>query len=174
MLIRRRFSVILFLAITTSLVLSIPSHAVIRTVEGKVTKVADGDTLTIVTPEGTKLKVRLYGIDTPEIRHNVRQGQPYGEEAKQALTALTLGKKVKVEIVDIDRYRRMVGIVYESGVNINREMVKDGYAWAYRKYLSSPYASEYIRDEEEARNKRLGLWKQANPIPPWEYRRESR
>jgi endonuclease YncB( thermonuclease family) len=104
MLIRRRFSVILFLAITTSLVLSIPSHAVIRTVEGKVTKVADGDTLTIVTPEGTKLKVRLYGIDTPEIRHNVRQGQPYGEEAKQALTALTLGKKVKVEIVDIDRY----------------------------------------------------------------------
>jgi endonuclease YncB( thermonuclease family) len=70
MLIRRRFTVILLYAITAILALSIPSHAVIRTVEGKVTKVADGDTLTVVTPEGTKLKVRLFGIDTPEVRHH--------------------------------------------------------------------------------------------------------
>jgi endonuclease YncB( thermonuclease family) len=65
MLIRRRFTVILLYAITAILALSIPSHAVIRTVEGKVTKVADGDTLTVVTPEGT-----LFGIDTPEVRHH--------------------------------------------------------------------------------------------------------
>ncbi|OGP73239.1 MAG: hypothetical protein A2W09_01545 [Deltaproteobacteria bacterium RBG_16_50_11] len=87
---RYRSTIILLLATVSLLAHSIQSHAVIRTVEGIVKKVADGDTLTVVTHEGTKLRVRLCGIDAPEIRHNGLPGQPYGGEAKAALTALML------------------------------------------------------------------------------------
>jgi micrococcal nuclease len=169
--VRARFRVVFLSAIVFLLVFSVPSCATPRTEEGRVTRVADGDTLTLVTRTGTKLKVRLYGIDAPEIRHEMLPGQPYGKEAKAALTALVLGRRVTVEIVDIDTHRRMVGIVRRSGSDINLAMVRSGYAWAYRRYLSAPYASEYIAAEKEARGNSLGLWKQANPDPPWEFKR---
>ena len=85
-----------------------------------------------------------------------------------------LGKKVKVQIMDIDRYRRMVAVLYLGDRDINREMVKGGYAWAYREYLKGPYASEYIDAENDARSKHLGLWQQPNPQPPWEFRKRMR
>ena len=65
----------------------------------------------------------------------------------------------------------MVGIVYLNSRNINLEMVQEGLAWAYREYLQRPYASEYLDAEKEARAKRLGLWQQFNPQPPWEFRK---
>jgi len=172
--VRTRFPAVFLSAFVFLLVFSVPSCASPRTVEGKVTRVADGDTLTLVTREGTTLKVRLYGIDTPEIRHERLPGQPYGKEAKAALTALVLGRRVTVEIVDIDTHKRMVGIVRRSGEDINLAMVRSGFAWAYRRYLSAPYASEYIAAEKEARSRRLGLWKQANPDPPWNFKRKNR
>jgi endonuclease YncB( thermonuclease family) len=143
-------------------------------VEGEVTRVIDGDTVTLTTREGTKLRVRLYGIDAPEVRHEEIAGQPFGNEARAALKTLVLGRRVTVEIVDIDAHRRMVGIVHRSGMDINLEMVRSGYAWAYRRYLSAPYASRYLDAEREARGKRLGLWKEANPDPPWEFKRRNR
>ena len=82
-----------------------------------------------------------------------------------------LGKRVKVLIVDVDQYKRPVTVVYLDSRDINREMVREGYAWAYREYLKGPYASEYIDAENDARSKKLGLWKQANPLPPWEFRK---
>ena len=100
---RCRSTIILLVAFAVLLCLTYPAHPAIRTVEGVVKKVADGDTLTLITPEGTKLRVRLYGIDAPEIRHGKKSGQPYGEEAKAALMALTLGKTVKVEVIEIDQ-----------------------------------------------------------------------
>lgn len=108
----------------------------IRTEEGVVKKVADGDTVTVMTSEGTKLKVRLYGIDAPETEkanHKTgvvsKPGQPYGEEAERALSEKVLGKRAKVVIMDVDRYRRMVGILYLGNTDINREMVQEGFAW---------------------------------------------
>ncbi len=172
--VRTRFPAVFLSAFLALLVCSTPSCATPRTVEGEVTRVADGDTLTLVTREGTKLKVRLYGIDAPEIRHKEVPGQPYGREAKDALTELALGRRVTVEIVDIDTHKRMVGIVRRSGEDINLAMVRSGVAWAYRRYLSAPYASEYIAAEKEARSRRLGLWKQANPDPPWNFKRRNR
>ena len=68
----------------------------------------------------------------------------------------------------------MIGIIYLDSRNINLEMVKEGWAWAYRQYLARPYASEYIDAERQARTKRLGLWQQANPQPPREFRRRVR
>ncbi len=148
-----------------------------RMEEGIVRHVADGDTVTMVTNEGTKLKIRLYGIDAHEtVKANrgtgsvSKPGQPYGEEAYRSLERKVLGKRTKVQIMDVDRYRRMVAILYLDHCDINREMVQEGYAWAYREYLKGPYASEYIDAENDARSKHLGLWQQSNPQPPWEFR----
>lgn len=150
----------------------------IRTVEGIVTKVSDGDTIHVKDDLGSKLKIRLYGIDAPETEKSNKKtgnvskaGQPYGEEAWKALEEKIYRKRVMVEIMDIDRYKRMVSIIKLNGRNINKEMVAEGHAWAYRQYLDRPYASEYIAAEEQARIKRLGLWKQNNPQPPWEFRK---
>ena len=103
----------------------------------------NGDAVTVVTNEGTKLKVRMYGIDAPEIQHANKRtgvvskpGQPYGEEAYRALEGKVLHKRVKVQIMDIDRHRRMVAAVYLNSRDINREMVKEGYAWAYKEDLT--------------------------------------
>jgi micrococcal nuclease len=159
---------------TTSLLARNP----IRTVDGIVTQVTDGDTVKLETTEGTKLKIRLYGIDAPEMEKINRRtgmvskpGQPYGEEAYEALKSKMLDSKVKVDIMAIDRYKRMVGIVYLDNKNVNLEMVKEGWAWAYRAYLGRPYASEYLDAERGARTKRSSLWQQPNPQPPWEFRK---
>lgn len=148
----------------------------IRTEYGVVKKVSDGDTIQAITDNGTKLKIRLYGIDAPETAKGKKKtittkpGQPYGEEAQESLENKVMGKKVRIDIVDVDRYHRLVSLIYLSDRNINHEMVAEGYAWAYRQYLDSAYASEFIGLEDEARAKKLGLWKQANPEPPWEWR----
>ena len=177
--IRKAFLTV-FITLTSLLIFIslLPAKSPIRIVEGVVVEVTDGDTINLKTPEGTILKVRLYGIDAPETEKYSRRtgriskaGQPYGEEAYRALESKVLGKKAKVDIIDIDRYKRMVGIVYLDSGNINLEMVKEGWAWAYTQYLDRPYASEYIDAEKEARAKKLGIWQQRNPTPPWEFRK---
>jgi micrococcal nuclease len=166
-------SLLLFLFLTSTI-----SQAKIRTVEGTVIQVTDGDALKVETAEGTKLTVILYGIDAPEVeRINlitgliIKQGQPYGKSSYEVLKAKLLRRKVKVDIIYIDKDKKMVGIVYLDGRDINLEMVRGGWAWAYREYLDRPYASAYLNAEKEARDKRSGLWKQANPQPPWEFRK---
>jgi endonuclease YncB( thermonuclease family) len=151
----------------------------IRTEEGIVTRVIDGNTIHVTTPEDSQLEIRLYGIDAPETEKVNRRtgvvskpGQPHGAEAEKALTEKVLDKRVKVVVMDIDRYPRMVAIIYLDGRDINREMVKEGHAWAYREDLHGPYVSEYSDAEKEARSQHLGLW--ANPEPPWEFRNRLR
>ncbi len=153
----------------------------IQTIEGTVTKVSDGDSISVKGNLGTKLKVRLYGIDAPEIEKcNKRtgqvskKGQPYGEEAWRALDGKVYRQRVKLDVMDIDKYRRLVSLVWLGDRNINEEMVAEGWSWAYRKYLDTSYASEFIDLEGQARAKRLGLWQQYNPQPPWEFRKSSR
>jgi len=137
-----------------------------------VMKVKDGDTV-VIAPDGggAFYTCRLYGIDAPETPKRGKPGQPYGEEATKYLKRLVLGQSVEVTKTGEKTYNREVCILTKDGVNINLEMVRQGYAWAYRRYLRRPYASEYIEAEEEARAHRLGIWKQANPQPPWEFRR---
>lgn len=153
----------------------------IRVLEGFVSKVSDGDTVQVQDAQGTKVKVRLYGIDAPETEKRNRKtgriskpGQPFGEEAFQTLKGKIGGQRVTVEVRDIDRYRRAVSVVRLGDSDINREMVREGSAWAYRQYLERPYASEYIKAEELARREKRGLWRQGNPQPPWEFRKTLR
>jgi len=97
----------------------------LRTVTGKVTKVSDGDTIQVTTPEQTKLRVRLYGIDAPETpKINQRTGrvnkpgQPYGKESWKALEGKIIRKQVRLDIIDIDQYKRMVGMIWIGNRNI--------------------------------------------------------
>jgi endonuclease YncB( thermonuclease family) len=150
----------------------------IRTIEGLVTKISDGDTIQVTDSLGTKVKVRFYGIDCPETEKGnkrtgkiSKQGQPYGEESLRALQGKLQRQRVRLDVMDIDKYKRAVCLVWLGDRNINKEMVAEGHAWAYRKYLREPYASEYLKAEEQAKGKRLGVWQQLNPQPPWEFRK---
>ena len=140
-------------------------------IEGMVRAVYDGDTVLLATREDSRLKVRLYGIDAPETAKPDSPGQPFGEIARRILMYKIMGRQVSVEFMDIDRYRRTVAVIRYAGRDISREMVAEGMAWAYRQYLEGPYASEYIGAEEVARARHKGLWRDDNPMPPWEFRR---
>jgi len=131
---------------------------------GEVVHVSDGDTITVMRG-AEKVKVRLYGIDTPE------SAQWYGRNARDFLSAQVFGKTVQVEEIDIDRYGRVVGLVSVGNLIINRLMIEFGYAWLYGQYCQKPFCSEWKDLEQKARSKKRGLWKNANVVPPWEYRR---
>jgi micrococcal nuclease len=131
---------------------------------GKVVKIADGDTLTILV-DNQQHRIRLSDIDTPERK------QPFGTRAKQALSDLAFGKQARVVEVTVDRYKRIVGRVYVGEIDVNRKLVAGEYAWVYRKYSNDV---ELLELEARAMEKGLGLWAEPNPIPPWEWRRGRR
>lgn len=165
---------ILFLPI---LILAHHTHATVRTVIGTVTKVSDGDSIQIKTPEQTKIKVRLYGIDapeTPKVNNRMGQvnkpGQPYGEESWKALSDKLLGKFVKVDIIEFDKYKRSVCMVWLDDRNINLEMVREGFAEAFIEYLKKPYKAEFLKVEREARAAKRGIWS----LPDYERPRDFR
>ena len=103
-----------------------------------------------------------------------KPGQPYGEEAKNALENKIGRKQVKLDILDIDKYRRMVGIVYLGGRNINLEMVKEGYAEAYIEYLKDPYKKDFLKAEREARLLKKGIWSLSEYERPRDFRKRLR
>jgi endonuclease YncB( thermonuclease family) len=133
---------------------------------GRVVKVADGDSIRVVDSSRKEHEIRLHGIDSPE------RGQPYANAARKVLSGLVAGNDVAIEERDIDQYGRIVGVVYLGDININLAMVESGHAWWYEHY------ARFDRDLEaaqaRARESRLGLWRDSNPTPPWEWRRRSR
>ena len=138
-----------------------------RELSGQVTRIVDGDTLELRGSDGTTVSIRLAQIEAPE------KAQPYGGPATRALSALTLGKLVRVEVVDLDRYGRTVGEVYLGDLHVNAEMVRQGHAWAYTRYVES---LAIISLEDEARSHERGLWKLplAEREPPWVWRQRRR
>ena len=135
------------------------SYCPIFAFSGKVVSIHDGDTITILQNK-QQIKVRLFGIDAPELK------QPYGKKSKQFLANLIAGQIVEVEENGKDRYKRTIGIVYLGNTDINAQMVANGYAWVYRKFLK-----KYAPQESKAKSQRLGLWRDKEPIPPWEWRK---
>lgn len=149
----------------------------LRVVEAIVVKVSDGDTINVADKLGTKVKVRLYGIDAPETekwnkrtRRVSKPGQPNGDEAWKALSGKVYHQRVRLDIMNVDKYKRLVCLVWLGKRNINKEMVEEGWAWAYKRYLDAPYTSEFLDGEDLARAARLGIWQQSNPEPPWVFR----
>jgi endonuclease YncB( thermonuclease family) len=138
------------------------SDAETRVLDGRVVGVTDGDTLTLLV-DHEQVRIRLAQIDAPELK------QPYGRQAKAALSALAFGKQARVEVVDIDRYGRTIGEVFVDGIDVNREMVRAGHAWAYTKYS---HTTEIIELEDSARAAKKGLWAlpENQREPPWLWR----
>jgi endonuclease YncB( thermonuclease family) len=169
----------LLAALTTVLFASLSlAREPIRTVTGSVTKVSDGDTIQVTTPKQTKLRVRLYGMDAPETpKINQRTGrinkpgQPYGDQSWKALETKIMGKRVRLDIIDIDQYKRMVGVIWVGGRNINLEMVQEGYAEAYLEYLKEPYRAQFIQVEKEARSAKRGIWSLSGYERPSDFRK---
>jgi len=152
-------------------ILAFCKHGISAEIKANVVQVKDGDTVVVVPEEGGQGFIcRLYGIDAPEVAHGGKEGQPYGEEAKNYLKRLVLNETVLVKTTGQKTYGREVCLIWKDHTLINLEMVKAGYAWAYKQYLKDPYASEFIDAEIDARNAKRGLWQQANPTPPWEWR----
>ena len=132
---------------------------------GQIVGVIDGDTVRLLTADKWQIKIRLAEIDTPEKK------QPYGSRSKQALSGLVFGKQVAADVVTIDRYGRTVARLYVDDLDVNREMVRLGAAWVYRKYNKD---KSLLDVETEAREAKRGLWglPEAEQVPPWEWRRK--
>lgn len=133
-----------------------------RGVPATVTRVNDGDSIEVELAAGPG-RVRFAAIDTPEY------DQPYGARSSAALKALLpIGSKIELDVITQDAFRRMVAMVWleKDGerINVNETMLKQGHAWAYRRYMKD---SKYCDLEAEARDHKLGLW--AQPVSEWVY-----
>lgn len=140
-----------------------PSDSSNNILHVKVTKVSDGDTFH-GTNESGKLKFRLVEIDCPE------KDQDYGWQATAFTTGLIFGKTIKVQQTGTDRYGRVLCRVYlDDGSCLNELLVKNGFAWHYKRYSDN---EKLARLEIQAKESRIGLWKQDNPAPPWQFRKD--
>ena len=132
-------------------------------ISGPVVSVLDGDTIEVLHNRHPE-RIRRSGIDCLE------NGQAYSKKAKQAASALAFGKEVTVQTHGLDKYKRILGdVILPDGMNLNHELVKQGWCWWYRKY--APGDTELERLEAEARNAKKGLWADPAPFPPWDYRK---
>ena len=136
---------------------------------GLVIGISDGDTITVLRDGREQVKIRLYGIDCPEKR------QAWGNRATQATKRLCVGKMVDVQKIDIDRYGRTVAIVtLPDGRTLQEMLMVEGMAWVWPKYCKQTICREWSEAEAKARESNAGLWKDAEPVPPWEWREARR
>jgi endonuclease YncB( thermonuclease family) len=147
------------------LTLACTAHA--DTFSGKVIHVADGDTITVLDNAHTQHKVRLAGIDAPESK------QAFGHASKQSLVAKVTGQYVVIEWDKVDRFGRKVGKVLLGGQDVNLEQVRRGLAWHYKAYQLEQSIDDqkaYSEAESGAMTACIGLWRDATPVAPWDFR----
>ncbi len=129
--------------------------------EAKVIGVKDGDTFEVLDND-KPVTIRLEHIDCPEKK------QPFGKNAKQFASGLSFGKMAIINNSGkYDSYKRLIAEIYVNGVCLNKELVKNGFAWHFKKYSIS---SEYDDLEQSARQNKVGLWADDAPIAPWDWR----
>ncbi|HMK35204.1 MAG TPA: thermonuclease family protein, partial [Desulfomonilaceae bacterium] len=152
--VHRRFRLLIFLLFA----IVVPTTCLAW--QARVMEVPYGDHLK-VRADGKTETIRLYGIDSPI------DPQPFGREARLYTSKRVLGKVVEITPIIRDHYDRIVAWVEVDGESLNKELIRKGMTWWYRKYL--PFETELGQLEEEARKAKVGLWKDSSPIPPWEY-----
>ncbi len=156
--------------------LSLPSVGA-ETLIGKVVRISDGDTITVLDDGLVMHKVRVEGIDAPE------KGQAFGARATQELADLVAGQQVEVDWKKLDRYGRIVGkvrysprpclVIWCAKRDAGLTMIRAGLAWHFKRYQREQTPEdqvEYASAELQARKQREGLWRDADPVAPWEYR----
>jgi len=137
---------------------------------GRVARVGDGDTLDLEGPGRPRLRVRLQGIDAPEL------AQDHGREAKAALEALALGREVQVRTGRKDAHNRHLGVVLLDGRDLNQALVAAGHAWHNARFASElprETTQRYAEAQIEARVQRRGLWRLPHPEAPWDWRKRN-
>lgn len=128
----------------------------------KVVGVSDGDTIKVLDVDNQEFRVRLLHIDAPE------RGQDFNKKAKEYLASLCFGNEVKIIWQKKDQYQRILAEVFVKEMNLNHEMVKQGYAWHFKKHSDD---ETYAQLERLAQKQRNGLWQHPNPTPPWDFRK---
>lgn len=144
-----------------------PFKSAEQRITGKVVRVADGDTITVLDKDNHQNKIRFEGIDAPESK------QDFGQKSKENLSNWVFGKEVTVITSKIDKYKRHVGKVMLGDIDINLEQIKAGLAWHYKKYADEQIESDqklYAEEELKAQNAKIGLWAQPNATAPWDWR----
>lgn len=147
-------------------VLFIPSIC-FSDISGKVIKISDGDTIWVMH-RSEKIKVRMLGIDAPELN------QAFGLQSKKILKSLIYLKIVHIEGQKKDRYSRLIGKVILNDQDINIKMIQKGAAWHFKRYQDDQTVNDrinYSLEERNAKKKKLGLWESKNPFPPWQWRK---
>lgn len=141
-------------------------HARADVLEGQVVGITDGDTVTVLV-DRREVKVRVAGIDAPEKK------QAFGQRSKEHLSDCAFGKAVSVQWNKTDRYGRTIGKVVSGGVDCGLRQVQDGMAWHYKAYAKEQTPVDrtaYADAESQASARKVGLWSDPHPTPPWEFR----
>ena len=136
---------------------------------GEVVGITDGDTITVLNSKTLKdAKISLYGIDCPEGE------QPFSKKAKKFTSKLAYGRVVEVKVMDTDRYGRTVALVAVNRQILNEELLKAGYAWVYYQYCHELICHAWADYQFAAKLDKRGLWRDPDPVPPWEFRKKKR
>jgi len=135
--------------------------------QGRVVEVHDGRTITVENT-GRLIKVALKAAEAPE------QDQPYGDVARQHLASLVLNRQAAIEYTGLGPEAILIGRVFCEGRDVGLQMIRDGVAWfdhSYETNLGELERKLYAESERAARAERRGIWQDAAPVPPWEWRR---
>ncbi|MCP4746486.1 MAG: thermonuclease family protein [Desulfobacteraceae bacterium] len=132
---------------------------------GQVVGISDGDTITVLKDNKTQVKIRLYGVDTPEKK------QAFGKKAKQFTAELAFRQRAEIKTVNKDHYGRTVAWLIINGKNLNAELIKAGLAWHYTQYSNDKNLADL---EKKARQNKTGLWSDPDAVAPWEFRKAKR
>lgn len=134
----------------------------ISQIKGKVIKIKDGDTEVVLLEGNIQKTLRLAEVDCPE------NGQAFGKNAKQFTSDEIFGKVIDFVETDTDRYGRTIAKIYYGKKYLSEELIKAGLGWWYYRYSTDKNLGIL---QDEAKNKKIGLWSDANAISPWDYRR---
>ena len=155
------------LILSAMLVLCLVFQVQADTLLGRVVGVADGDTITVLNADKAQHKIRLAGINAPEKK------QAFGNRSKESLSEMVFDKTVNVETEKRDRYGRQIGKVLVDGQDVNLVQVERGMAWFFWQYLREQSLNDrklYEAAEDSAKAARRGLWRDIDPVPPWNFR----
>jgi endonuclease YncB( thermonuclease family) len=153
------------------LMLHATAHAEQLILQGRIVRVTDGDTVTLLDEHEALHKIRLAGIDAPE------SAMPFGHQATLHLMSLVFGERVEAVIYKQDRYGREVATLMHGEQDINLAMLQAGLAWHYKHYAKEQPAAQaqaYAQAEELARKLSLALWQDCDPNAPWDWRKSRR
>jgi endonuclease YncB( thermonuclease family) len=136
----------------------------------KVIRILDGDTIEVLDLNNNTTRIRLQGIDAPE------KTQAFGNRARQRLSDLVFNKNVTIQISDHDVYGRAIAKVLIDNNDICLQLISEGFAWHFKRYAQNQIPNDrltYSAAEETSRERKIGLWADSDPIPPWQYRKQN-